>query len=80
MGRGKRPRTRRMGKKLKLIRLHLGLTQEEMSKRLKFRTVYASSICEYESNKREPPYPVLLQYARIAECSTDTLIDDTLHL
>jgi transcriptional regulator with XRE-family HTH domain len=37
-------------------------------------------VSEYESGKREPSLPVLLQYARIAGVSMETLVDDELEL
>jgi transcriptional regulator with XRE-family HTH domain len=82
MGRSYRSRPKRLGDKLRLIRTRLGLTQPEMIKRLavKDEPLYPSSISEYELGKREPPLLVLLRYARLAETSTDVLIDDKLTL
>lgn len=37
-----------------------------------------ASISGYERGEREPPLPTLLAYARLAEVSTDLLIDDDL--
>lgn len=37
-------------------------------------------ISEYESDKREPPLTVLLQYARMAGVQVEVLIDDELDL
>ncbi len=37
-------------------------------------------ISDYEHGKREPPLPVLLQYARLAGVHVDKLIDDELDL
>jgi transcriptional regulator with XRE-family HTH domain len=74
MSRYARPRPRRLAKKLRQIRTNLGLTQAEMVKRLKFRGIYQGHVSEYERGKREPPYPVLLKYARLAGISTDVLI------
>jgi transcriptional regulator with XRE-family HTH domain len=80
MSRYARPRPRRLAKKLRQIRTSLGLTQADMVKRLHFRRIYQGHISEYERGVREPPYPVLLAYARLAEISTDVLIDDKLKL
>ncbi len=80
MGRNTRPRPRRLAKKLRQIRAGLGLTQAEMVKRLGFRRIYQGHVSEYERGVREPPYPVLLNYARLVGISTDVLIDDALNL
>lgn len=82
MGRSYRERPKRLGRKLALIRTRLGLTQPELIARLgvKGEPLYPSSISLYEQGKREPPLLVLLKYARLAEVSTDVLIDDKLDL
>ena len=80
MSRYARLRPHKLAKKLKQIRISLGLTQAQMVMRLKFRQVYQGHISEYERGVREPPYPVLLKYARLMKISTDTLIDDELSL
>jgi transcriptional regulator with XRE-family HTH domain len=56
------------------------MTQAGMVRLLKFRGVYQGHISEYERGVREPPYPVLLKYARLMKISTDFLIDDELSL
>jgi transcriptional regulator with XRE-family HTH domain len=72
---------KRLGEKLIQIRNALGLSQSEMLKRLGFEDVLVyNRISDYELGKREPPLPVLLQYARVANVSTDLLIDDDLDL
>jgi transcriptional regulator with XRE-family HTH domain len=76
MGRGIRPKPKHIGSKFRLIREHLGLTQTEMCERLGFKMIKPNQILEYESGKREPPYPVTLKIARMARVSTDILIDD----
>lgn len=82
MGRSYRERPKKLGRKLKQIRLDLGLTQPEMIARLgvKSEPLHAASISQYETGKREPPLLVLLKYARLAGVSTDVLIDDKLRL
>lgn len=82
MGRSYRTRPKRLGGKLRAIRLRLGLTQPEMIKALgvKGEPLYPASISEYERAKREPPLLVLLSYARLVGISTDVLIDDKLDL
>ena len=82
MGRSTRARPKRLGAKLRQIRIDLGLTQPEMIKKLagKDARLYPSNLSEFESNRREPSLLVLLRYARIAGVSTDVLIDDKLSL
>lgn len=78
MGRAKRLRPKKLGKKLKVIRESLGLSQVAMSEVLDFPTIHPTNISGYERGLREPPYPVLLKYAKLAGVSTDMLIDDKL--
>jgi transcriptional regulator with XRE-family HTH domain len=83
MGRAKRPHPARLADKLAQIRRALGLSQDGMLKRLGFDTqggLFRSSISGYELGKREPPLPVLLEYARAANVSVEALIDDGLDL
>ena len=80
MGRARRLRPKHLGKKLKLIREHLELSQVGMAEVLGFPTVHPTNISGYERGLREPPYPVLLKYARLVGISTDVLIDDKLRL
>ena len=80
MGRAKRLRPKHLGKKLKQIREYLELSQVGMAEALNFPTVHPTNISGYERGLREPPYPVLLKYAKLAGVSTDILIDDKLVL
>jgi transcriptional regulator with XRE-family HTH domain len=80
MGSKARPKPKYLGKKLRVIRTDiLGLSQTEMSKRLGLKVDY-SAVSQYELGTREPPLPILLQYARLVGISTDVLIDDKLDL
>lgn len=81
MGRAVRLRPKKLGAKLRVIRtVGLQYSQVEMAKALNFPTVHPTNISGYETGKREPPYPVLLKYARLFGCSTDLLIDDKLEI
>lgn len=81
MGRAARLRSERLAEKLRVIRLALGLSQNELIRRLGLEDViYQSNISGYESGEREPPLPILLKYAEAAGVCTDTLIDDRLDL
>lgn len=81
MGKRARMRPARLPAKLLQIREALGLSQSEMLKRLGFEAdMVAARISEFELGKNEPPLPVLLEYARSANVSTDVLIDDKVDL
>lgn len=72
---------KRLGEKLRQIRLALGLSQSEMLDRLGFgESLFRGNISQYEHDRREPPLLVLLAYARTANISTDLLLDDSLDL
>ena len=81
MGRKARPRLERLPEKLLQIRNALGLSQTEMLYRLGVEDLITyHQISRFETGIREPPYIVLLRYARVAGISTDVLIDDELDL
>jgi len=80
MGKASRRRPVRLAEKLLQIRTTLGLSQNEMLRRLEFDEAYRNYISDFENNKREPDYLTLLSYARCYGVSTDILIDDDLHL
>ncbi|HEV2705288.1 MAG TPA: helix-turn-helix transcriptional regulator [Pyrinomonadaceae bacterium] len=74
-------RPKRLGEKLRQIRLALGLSQTEMVKHLGLEeAIWYTQISSYELGRRDPPLTILLQYARAAKVSTDVLIDDNLDL
>lgn len=80
---GKRPRLKptRLPKKLLQIRQRLGLSQNQLIRRMGFADVLVqASISGYESGTREPPLPVLLKYAEVAGVWVDVLINDDLDL
>jgi len=82
MGRGKQEQPQRIAEKLKRIRLDLGLTQEEMTKRLESHNVkvYRGYVGLYEIGERVPSVLIILAYARIAGVPMETLCDDKLEL
>lgn len=81
MGRKPRPRQERLAEKLFQIRETLGLTQTEMLYRLGVEDLITyHQISRFETGTREPPYIVVLRYARVAGISTDVIIDDELDL
>lgn len=78
MGKTKRDSPRKLAKKLRRIRVRLGLSQGDMAKRLGLNE--RASVSGYELGTREPPLLVLLKYARLAGTIVDVLIDDKLKL
>lgn len=79
MGEKARQKPKRLAEKLLQIRLMLGLSQNEMIKRLGV-DLTQNRISDYELGTGEPSLPVLLLYARSIGVSTDVLIDDELDL
>ncbi|HEX8351840.1 MAG TPA: helix-turn-helix transcriptional regulator [Pyrinomonadaceae bacterium] len=79
MARGARLKPERLAEKLIHIRMTLGLSQNELIRRLDV-DLTQNRISEYETGKGEPPLPVLLRYARVAGVCVERLIDDELDL
>jgi transcriptional regulator with XRE-family HTH domain len=79
MARGARLKPERLAEKLIQIRVALGLSQNELIRRLDV-DLTQNRISEYETGKGEPPLPVLLRYARVAGMCVERLIDDELDL
>ncbi|HEX9918886.1 MAG TPA: helix-turn-helix transcriptional regulator [Pyrinomonadaceae bacterium] len=76
-----RERPARLAEKLLQIRLALGLSQGQMLMRLgQDEKSYRFYISNYETGKREPSLPVLLEYARVANVLMEVLADDELDL
>ncbi len=72
---------KRMGVKLRQIRLSMKLTQEEMLKLLDLPPVITqSTISAYERNSKLPPYFVLARYGDVANVWIDVLVRDSLDL
>lgn len=81
MGTRGRPKPARLAAKLLEIRTKIGLSQNEMIRRmgLNERLVQAE-VSAYEHGLREPPLTVLLEYARAAHIYVEWLIDDEIDL
>ena len=76
-----RPRPGRLAEKLRQIRNAFGVSQTEWHRRLGVEDLIAyNEISKYESDDREPPLAVLLQYARVAGVNMEVLADDELDL
>jgi transcriptional regulator with XRE-family HTH domain len=81
MGRATPAKPKRLAEKLLDIRRALGLSQNEMLRRIGSPDrLIQTSISGYERGVREPPLLVLLEYARVAGVCMDVLVDDTLEL
>jgi len=81
MGKAKRPKPTRLADKVAGIRLALDLSQNEMIRRLGLSgKLTREEISSFERGVREPPLPVLLQYAKVAGVPMDMLVDDNLDL
>lgn len=81
MGRSSKQKPSRLAEKLLQIRMTLGLSQNEMIRRLGLSDeILQASISGYELGTRIPPLPILLRYAEAAGVCTDTLINDELDL
>lgn len=81
MGRAARLRSLRLPEKLRDIRAALGLSQNDLIRRMGVQNViYQSNVSGYESGEREPPLPLLLRYAELSGICLDVLVDDDLDL
>lgn len=78
----KRPVPKKLGRKLRVIRMKNGLSQAEMVKALNYTAspLRAAQISQFESGRREPSAMLLLAYARFAGIAVEILIDDKLKL
>lgn len=76
-----RQKPARLAAKLSGIRVTLGLSQNDLIRRLHLpNDLTQARISAYERGVREPPLAVLLAYARLAGVYVDVLIDDQLNL
>jgi transcriptional regulator with XRE-family HTH domain len=81
MGTKRRPRPSRLARKLLEIRLKLGLSQNEMIRKMGLaEKIVQAEVSAYEHDLREPPLYILLHYARSANVLVEWLIDDDIDL
>jgi len=81
MGQASRATSARLADKLTQIRLALGLSQNELIRRMNLEEELTQArISAYERGMREPKLLVLLSYAKVAGVYVDALIDDELDL
>ena len=79
MGQVTRNRPKRLGEKLLQIRKALGLSQENMAKRLAEWTGFTitqTHISKYERDRMEPFLETVLAYARLGSVEMNDLADD----
>jgi len=63
--------------KLKFIRDHLGLTQDQIAEKLGLTSeARRARVSEWESGKSEPNREILLKYAELGDVEIKILIDD----
>jgi len=76
-----RKKCERLGEKLFQIRSALGLSQREMLRRLGYEeAIFYNRVSDYELNKRVPPLPLLLEYAKVAGVHMEDIVDDEYEL
>ena len=81
MGKNPRRKQQRLAEKLLQVRLALGLSQNEMLRKLGAEeSLQRGIISNYEMGEREPPLYILLGYARLAGVCLERLVDDDLNL
>lgn len=80
MGKASRHRPVRLGEKLAQIRSAFGLSQNGIIRTLGLTDISRGNLSLYELGRRDPPYSLLLAYARAAGVWVDVLIDDELDL
>jgi transcriptional regulator with XRE-family HTH domain len=81
MARLTRKKSERLGEKLLQIRTALGLSQREMLRLLGYEEeIFYNRVSNYELNKRIPPIPLVLEYARAAGVHMEDVVDDDLDL
>lgn len=81
MGRATPAKPKRLAEKLLRIREALGLSQNQMLRRLGCpQKLLQTSISGYERGAREPSLLILLEYARVAGVYMEVLVDDELDL
>src|SRR6266536_716329 len=81
MGKTPRPKTTRLPEKLRKIRISLGLSQNELIRRLGLSAeLFQANISGYELGTRKPALSILLKYGQVAGVCLDVLINDELDL
>jgi transcriptional regulator with XRE-family HTH domain len=77
MARYRRKSPKKLGAKMREIRLRLDMTQEEVAKRL---GTDSGAISRYERGLREPSLLELLAFSRMSGAGMELLVDDKMSL
>jgi transcriptional regulator with XRE-family HTH domain len=77
MARYKRKSPKKLPVKLREIRLRLGMTQEELAKRL---GTDSGAVSRFEHGKRDPSLLEMLVYSNLAGLTINELVDDKVKL
>lgn len=81
MGKTSRKKPARLAEKLTQIRIFYDLSQNQLIARIGFQEeLQRETISNFERGVREPSLLVLLAYARLANISVESLIDDKIDL
>lgn len=81
MGRGTRPKPKRLAEKLLQVRESLDLSQDEMVRALKSpEEINRNYVSGYERGTREPSLLTLLAYSKLAGIAMEIFVDDRLDL
>ena len=81
MGRGTRPKPKRLAEKLRQARESLNLSQDEMVRALKSpEEINRNYVSGYERGTREPSLLTLLAYSKLTGASMEAFVDDKLDL
>ena len=77
MARYRRKSPKKLGGKMREVRLRLEMTQEEVAKHLK---TDSGAISRYERGLREPSLLEVLAFSRMSGVGIDVLLDDKISL
>jgi transcriptional regulator with XRE-family HTH domain len=77
MARYRRKAPKKLGSKMREVRLRLGMTQEEVAKYL---GTDSGTISRYERRLREPSLLEILAFSRMSGVGFDVLVDDKMSL
>jgi transcriptional regulator with XRE-family HTH domain len=73
MARYRRKSPKKLGSKMREVRLHLGMTQEEVAKYL---GTDSGAISRFERGLRDPSLLEILAFSRMSGVGVEVLIDD----
>ena len=77
MARYRRKSPKKLAAKMRELRLHLGMTQEEVAKHL---GTDSGAVSRYERGLRDPSLLEVLAFSRITGVAMEVLVDDALKI